>query len=261
MGTSPFPQPQSLKTRLIAVVYKSLFLFSIIHLYCISTSFYHKCGGVVASITFILIETVWTTFADENQTTGVVTIGWNGRLGHSSFAQFWSNIIFTPMLLFTFQYLVSNHILRIILFPFNIWWLEIIEGYTLMFLFGKNVAWEYRGSDAFCHGNIKLRYFLPWLVLGAIVEFAWDIIITPAIEQIVHFNAYYYILLIATVVTLLLSPRMGIVGIWKSLIGHKFDWILQTSALRPLIKYFELFHSYFFYFFTLDILYLNINFE
>lgn len=95
---------------------------------------------------------------------------------------------------------------RIAVFPFHCWILEIIQGYTLIFFYGRNVAWCYSddewilqrslqinsetaavasttptttarlsnlwrtGGDAFFHGNIKLGYFKYWWILGLIFE-------------------------------------------------------------------------------------------
>jgi hypothetical protein len=35
--------------------------------------------------------------------------------------------------------------LRIVLFPFNIWALELLQGFSLRCIFGFNPAWEYHG--------------------------------------------------------------------------------------------------------------------
>jgi hypothetical protein len=52
--------------------------------------------------------------------------------------------------------------------PIYIWTVEIVEGYLIMFLFdGKNIAWEYSGSDALFDGNIKIAHCKLWWVLGA----------------------------------------------------------------------------------------------
>jgi len=70
--------------------------------------------------------------------------------------------------------------------------LEITEGYLLIVLHGRNVAWNYAddlkldanfklrqpsvwnawwcGEDTFFHGNIKLKYFGLWWVVGGIME-------------------------------------------------------------------------------------------
>ena len=106
-----------------------------------------------------------------------------------------------------------------ILFPLNIWLLEIIEGYIIMFLFGKNIAWEYRGHDAFCHGNIKLGYAAPWIALGLVVELAWHPMILPLATELATSGMTGPVLALAALVTLRYSPRMGLRGVWSSLQG------------------------------------------
>ena len=60
---------------------------------------------------------------------------------------------------------------RALLFPLNIWALEIVEGYALIYLYGYNPAWEYRGDDALFHGTIKLSYWRYWLPMGLVLEY------------------------------------------------------------------------------------------
>ena len=77
----------------------------------------------------------------QDPATGGVSLSFKpDKLGHSSFAQFWSNVIWTPMIMHGYRSLVTNPYLRVALFPLNIWWLEIVEGYIIMFIFGRNVA-------------------------------------------------------------------------------------------------------------------------
>ena len=72
-----------------------------------------------------------------------------------------------------YRELIAESWLRVALFPFNIWLLEIVQGYAMIMIFGKNIAWFYGGWDAWFHGNIKLTYFVPWCFLGLVIEFAY----------------------------------------------------------------------------------------
>lgn len=221
---SPFPQPSSAPERMLAFMYKSVLLLFLCHSYLSWTSPIHRAGGCVGSLLFVVIETIWTTIAHEDAVSGNVTIRMPEGLGHSSFAQFWANIIFTPMLIFGYRFLVSNALLRILLFPINVWCLEIVEGYLIMFLFGRNVAWEYKGCDTFFHGNIKIQYLLPWIGLGLLVESFFEPLLMPAAEALSRNgeSGLCFIFLVATVLTLSFSPRLGIDGIIKSFKGHTF---------------------------------------
>lgn len=179
----------------------------------------HRAGAVIGAFTFVVIETFWITITTEDADGTVRITGWTGHLGHSSYAQFWSNVIFTPLILFLYRHMITHAMLRVLLFPFNIWLLEIIEGYILMFLFGKNVAWEYRGADAYCHGNIKLSYALPWVALGLIVELAWDPLVLPLAVALEDSGLVVPLLVLSAAVTLVWSPGMGLRGLWGSLQG------------------------------------------
>lgn len=222
---SPFPQPRTALERMLAVTYKAVALLLLVLLHLSLTTRFQRAASCIAATLFVIIETVWTTIAHEDPVSGAVSIrGWTGRMGHSSFAQFWANVMYTPILLFYYRSQIDNPFVRVLLFPLNIWLLEIVEGYVLMFLFGRNVAWEYRGRDAYFHGNIKLQYFLPWLGLGAVVEALWEKGLMPLTNALAAGSDNLSIfLLIAVVLTVAHSPRMGIAGILKSLTGDGFS--------------------------------------
>mmetsp|Transcript_23542 Transcript_23542/g.46826 ORF Transcript_23542/g.46826 Transcript_23542/m.46826 type:complete len:354 (+) Transcript_23542:56-1117(+) len=219
---SPFWQPKTSTQRLLATFYKALFIAGVVHVHVMLTTTLHRSGAFCAAVAFIAIETGWTSFAVEDEKTGSVTLHFPPKkLGHSSFAQFWSNVIFTPLILHFYRSLVSPWWARVLLFPCNIWALEIIEGYILMFLFGRNVAWEYRGSSAFFHGNITLDYLLPWMLLGGAVEAAWEPLLEGAIGAFDEADAAKYLLPVAGIFTLVLAPKMSAVAIFTAITTDK----------------------------------------
>jgi hypothetical protein len=86
--------------------------------------------ALLASGAFALIETVWTTLATTDTATGATRFQAPalGTLGHSSFTQFWANVLYTPLLLDGLRVVVPDHpAVRIALFPLNVWLLEVIE--------------------------------------------------------------------------------------------------------------------------------------
>ncbi|KAF9584954.1 hypothetical protein BGW38_004500 [Lunasporangiospora selenospora] len=93
-----------------------------------------------------------------------------GRPGHTTVEQYVMNVFYIPILIQGYRALIPSVFWRIALFPINIWVLEIIQGYTQIFLFGYNAAWVYRGYDALFHGTIKLWYVHHWLMMGAALE-------------------------------------------------------------------------------------------
>eukprot|EP00455_Lapot_gusevi_P007659 TRINITY_DN13268_c0_g1_i1.p1 TRINITY_DN13268_c0_g1~~TRINITY_DN13268_c0_g1_i1.p1 ORF type:complete len:174 (-),score=26.21 TRINITY_DN13268_c0_g1_i1:132-653(-) len=90
------------------------------------------------------------------------------RKGFTSFAQFWVNVLFVPIFVDCYyDWLLPNSFwLQVILFPINIWTLEIVEGYFITWFYGRNVAWFYTDNLAFFHGNISLHHGKLWLLLG-----------------------------------------------------------------------------------------------
>lgn len=207
--------------RYVAAAYKSIFLMELVCAYLEFTTPLHRAGGLIGALLFVIIETSWVTITTEDNAGNVTITGWTGELGHSSYAQFWSNVIFTPLILFLYRAMVPNPVLRILLYPINIWLLEIVEGYIIMFLFGRNVAWEYRGADAYCHGNIKLGYTAPWVGLGMAVELAWEAALLPLAAMLEQSGMTMSLLALAGAWTLMCSPNMGVKGVWKSLQGVK----------------------------------------
>ena len=122
--------------------------------------------GVFGATAFSLIETFWTyLFAPD------------GIPGHTTWAQWFANLLYAPILLLWYPALLPGassaaRILRVALYPLNVWLLEIVEGYGLMALFGRNVAWTYEGlPDALFHGNIRLAYAVPWIGMGYALEY------------------------------------------------------------------------------------------
>ena len=123
-------------------------------------------AGVFGATAFSLIETFWTfIFAPP------------GVKGHTTWAQFFANVLYAPVLLLVYPTLIPGtsltaRMMRVALYPLNVWVLEIVEGYGFMFLFRRNVAWTYEGCpDSLFHGNIRLAYAFPWLGMGLALEF------------------------------------------------------------------------------------------
>ena len=222
---SPFYQPKTLHAKKLACLYKSYFVFACIRFHNYFISDEQRVVGMASAILYVLVELSFTTLVDEDPKTGKISINWGLRkgVGYSSFAQFWSNVCFAPFMLFGFRYLTSelgldNSIARVLLFPFNIWILETITGYFIMFLFGRNVAWEYVGPDAFCHGNIRLFFYPFWVMLGVIVEAIFAKVDVMGLAQIgVSFHFTRRVLRIALPLTLMFSPRMKLGELYNTI--------------------------------------------
>ena len=171
--TTPFLVPPAIMSNLLReylffFAIRFVFLLSCVLVWLYYTNESHRICALAAASAFSIIETFWTSIGLSVKKKSLL-------IGHTTWAQWWANILYTPILLFVYREHIESAYLRIFLFPFNIWLLEIVEGYSLRFIFGRNVAWFYDTKDAFFHGNIRLAYALPWMCLGAIVEvvFPW----------------------------------------------------------------------------------------
>lgn len=58
-----------------------------------------------------------------------------------------------------------------LIYPFLIWIFEIVGGFTLIYYFGRNNAWEYRTDDALFCGTIRLYYYPLFVLLGLISHY------------------------------------------------------------------------------------------
>ncbi|KAF9215285.1 hypothetical protein BGZ59_001818 [Podila verticillata] len=121
---------------------------------------------------------------------GSVTVNpFAGRPGHTTIHQYIMNVFYIPILIHGYHALIGSTALRILFFPLNIWLLEIIQGYTLIYLIGYNAAWSYKGYDSFFHGNIKLWYIHHWLMMGAVIE----LVLLPYTLPLTHTIASYFV--------------------------------------------------------------------
>ncbi|OQS00838.1 hypothetical protein ACHHYP_02233 [Achlya hypogyna] len=129
-------------------------------------------AAFMAAAGFSCIEYSWyaTTTEGKDGELSFTPFASTCRPGHTTWAQFWANVLYTPALLYTYREWVTHPVLRVVLFPFNIWLLEIIEGYALMLIFGRNIAWTYPTKDAYFHENIRLGFAPLWFLLGLALE-------------------------------------------------------------------------------------------
>lgn len=119
-------------------------------------------------------------------------------LGHShtTFEQWYMNVLYAPVGIIGFHYVFiawatripallvgdgSLALAYILVYPLNIWVLEIVMGYFCMWVYGRNVAWTYTTRDSLFHGNIRLFHAPHWSVIGAIL-YASEPIVMPALE-------------------------------------------------------------------------------
>jgi hypothetical protein len=129
----------------------------------LTPSWTERWAGIVAAACFSLIEFTWYSVTTEldNGEVALTPFSPTVRTGHTTAHQFLANVIWTPVLLFTYCDSV----------PFNVWLLEIVEGYSFMTLHrGRNPAWTYSTPDACFDGNVRTGFAKLWLGLGLVLE-------------------------------------------------------------------------------------------
>eukprot|EP01080_Neovahlkampfia_damariscottae_P008096 gene8096-12557_t len=83
--------------------------------------------------------------------------------------------LFSPLFINHFYMIVQNQILRILLFPVNVWICQMIKGYGLMWFYHKKER-SYAGDDVYMDGFVKIsRYKLFW-ILGGLIRFSIPVV-------------------------------------------------------------------------------------
>jgi len=95
--------------------------------------------------------------------------------GFTTWQQYIMSLLTMPILNDGFQSLVlwlfpwawgpTLFVLYALLYPFNIWFIEIVGGYYLNHIWQRR-AWYYQDKFALFHGNITLKYYQYWVILG-----------------------------------------------------------------------------------------------
>ena len=92
---------------------------------------------------------------------------------YTSLGQFGANLIYMPVLLGGYQYLLADAspLLFIGLYPLNVWLLEVVEEFCILRpVFGRNVAWCYLDyADEWLSGCVRCGHAPCWWVFGAVV--------------------------------------------------------------------------------------------
>lgn len=101
------------------------------------------------------------------------------REGHTTWEQFFMNVfIFGPINTDIYRSIIASPVLRIILFPINIWLSEFVVGMYLANIWGKR-GWYYEGQWAFLDGTITLAYTHYWLLLAIANEWVCTNLLYP----------------------------------------------------------------------------------
>ena len=100
---------------------------------------------------------------------------------YTSLAQFGANLLYIPVLLDGYGWLLEGqpaHV-YVLLFPINVWVLELVVDRLLVLAFGRNVAWCYLDyADELCGGCVRLGHAPAWWLLAVIV-----LLVDPALRD------------------------------------------------------------------------------
>ncbi|KAJ3252956.1 hypothetical protein HK103_001055 [Boothiomyces macroporosus] len=146
-------------------------------LYLTTSTLEMKIRGLIGAIGFAPTEYLFYQLTVEDQGRVIFApLKFPNRKGHTTLHQFFSNILFLPYILEILTFMPKSIVPFAFLFPFVVWLIEIVEGFYLIFLFGKNPAWHYYGNDAYLWGTVKLSYFKYWFVGGLLVYPSLDLL-------------------------------------------------------------------------------------
>merc|ERR1712039_912954 len=95
-------------------------------------------------------------------------MGVERRAPYTSAAQFMGNLLYIPVLLDTYGWLFEGSpALYVLFFPLDVWLLEVVLHYAIVFIWGHNVAWCYKDyADEFLDGAVRVGHGAAWWVLG-----------------------------------------------------------------------------------------------
>ncbi|KAG0259198.1 hypothetical protein BG011_002788 [Mortierella polycephala] len=93
-----------------------------------ATSLAVKIQCLVGAGLFSCTEYIFYTMTVEAPDGTVSVRPFAGRPGHTTVHQYIMNVFYIPLLIHGYHALIGSTVLRIVLFPINIWILEIIEG-------------------------------------------------------------------------------------------------------------------------------------
>lgn len=97
---------------------------------------------------------------------------------YTSFGQFFANLLYIPIMLDYFPLFLSIlppllpvPYLFVLLYPLNIWFLEVVEEtFLIRTIYGRNVAWIYEDySDEYLEGCVRLGHAPAWWALGGAI--------------------------------------------------------------------------------------------
>lgn len=100
--------------------------------------------------------------------------------GYTTMAQYIISISYSPFIIQWIRYVKFmnwNIFVIFILFPVNIWIVELCAGFTMQYYFGYNLAWHYNTHDSLLGSNIRLAYYPLFFFLGIALYFFDDCII------------------------------------------------------------------------------------
>lgn len=94
---------------------------------------------------------------------------------YTTLAQYAGNLLYIPLLLDAYGWLLeSRPVAYVLLFPLNVWVLEVILGGLIRSVHGHNVAWNYQDyADEHFNGDIRLGGCVWWAPMGIIALFAY----------------------------------------------------------------------------------------
>jgi len=138
----------------------------------------HLVRGTLYGAGFALVELLFTATMKE-QEDGSLRFAPDLK-GHTTWAMVPGSMlgglyVIEPLIIYVrpFPEPWANLALRLLLWPFAIWLIELLWGALLFYGCNGTRAWHYKGLWARCKGFIKLSMVLDWMALGLLCEGLW----------------------------------------------------------------------------------------
>ena len=151
---------------------------------------FHSIPTKLGAVSLLLLSSFWILY----YTTELKILSFGGAVlytfaesaftfverkqAYTSFGQFFANLIYIPVMLHMYPICLdmlpaigSPAAVFILLYPFNVWFLEVVEEiFLIKTIYGRNVAWIYSDYvDEMLDGCIRLGHAPAWWALGAII--------------------------------------------------------------------------------------------
>eukprot|EP01089_Gocevia_fonbrunei_P007253 TRINITY_DN1833_c0_g1_i1.p1 TRINITY_DN1833_c0_g1~~TRINITY_DN1833_c0_g1_i1.p1 ORF type:complete len:237 (-),score=15.62 TRINITY_DN1833_c0_g1_i1:63-677(-) len=142
------------------------------------TTLQQRIQAIFIGTMFAVIEIVWRGTKKTRQLKEPITIKNTLKNGHTTWEQWFMMIVHAPFGTDLYFSVLSHPLLRLILFPLNVWIAELVWGAVFAYCWIRR-PWYYTSPYARFDGLIRIDYWWVWLLLGLTHEFLFHSFFGP----------------------------------------------------------------------------------